>query len=344
MSGIVRILYIDDDPGLGRLLQKSMGGKGFDVQHVTTGAEGLERLSRERFDIIALDHNLTNETGLDVMARLAELPERPPVIYVTGSEDARTAVAALKAGAADYVWKDVQGHYRELLAESIHAALAQQRLRNKKDAAIRQLRESRDRAETLLGEVNHRVANSLALIASLARLQAGAVSDESARMALSEMQVRIRAIAGVHRRLYTSDNVHSVKFDEYLTGLVGELQVALDGANRYRIRVRTERCEVATDRVVSLGVLLTELITNACKYAYPDGQTGEIRIALERVEGDRLRLVIEDDGVGWRGEGSVKGTGLGSRIVSAMASTLQTQLNYEPVERGTRAAIEFAAT
>ncbi len=65
----------------------------------------------------------------------ARLPNAPPVIYVTGSEDSRVAVAALKAGAADYVWKDVQGHFRDLLAEAIANALDQERLRREKEAA-----------------------------------------------------------------------------------------------------------------------------------------------------------------------------------------------------------------
>ncbi len=165
----------------------------------------------EKFDAIALDHNLTNETGLDVLSKIQRITVDVPVVYVTGSEDARVAVAALKAGAADYVWKDVQGHFRELLGAAIRSALQQQRMKAEAEEAQRTIREERDRAELLLHEVNHRVANSLALVASLARLQANAVKDDAARSALQEMQVRIMAVAGIHRRLYTSSDVRIVE-------------------------------------------------------------------------------------------------------------------------------------
>ena len=341
MSEKIRVLYIDDDAGLGRLLQRAMDAKGIEVHHATTSEDGLSRLKNGGFDVIALDHNLINETGIDVLARLGEFEDVPPVIYVTGSEDVRTAMAALKAGAVDYVWKDVQGHYRELLAESIHSAMAQQRLKREKDSALRQLTEAKERAEVMLSEVNHRIANSLSLVVSLTRMQATVVSDPAAREALAEMQARIGAIAGVHRRLYTSPDVRNVQLDDYLSGLVGELELALNTERRHRLLLRADSVAVPTDCVVSLGVLLTELVTNAYKYAYPKGQSGEIRVNLSRAGDGELTLSVEDDGVGWQGAGPAQGTGLGTRIIAAMASNLQSQVEYAKREHGTQASIRF---
>jgi two-component sensor histidine kinase len=339
----VRVLYIDDDPGIGRLVERALAPRGIAVRHVADGDAGLALLEREGFDAIALDHNLAGETGLDVLPRLRRVAADTPVVYVTGSEDARVAVAALKAGAADYVWKDVQGHFRELLGESIQLALAQARLRREAEEAQRAIREARDRAELLLHEVNHRVANSLALVASLARMQATAVTDVAARHALQEMQGRIMAVAGIHRRLYTSSDVTVVELGSYLMSLIDELSAAIDVADKKNAVVLQADADVRvpTDKAVSIGVIVTELVTNAYKYAYPPGSRGEIRVLLRRSPDGPLAIAVEDDGIGWRGIGPAQGTGLGTRVVTAMAGTLQTTVDYEPVAKGTRAAFKL---
>jgi len=341
MASLTRVLYIDDDAGLGRLLQRALTG--FDVHFVETGDEGVRLLETDAFDVVALDHNLISETGLDVIPRIRAIPNAPPIIYVTGSEDVRTAVSALKAGAVDYVWKDVQGHYRELVREAINGAVEQARLKREQEQSQRLIREARDRAEVLLKEVNHRVANSLALVASLAQLQSAAVREPAAQDALKEMQARIAAIAGIHRRLYTSQDVHQVDLESYLDSLAQDLAAALAGARNHRMTFASrDPVLLPTDKAVSLGVIVTELVTNAYKYAYAPDAAGEIRVLMERTESGELLLAVEDDGVGWTGKGPIKGTGLGSRVIGAMAKNLQAKLNYVPRETGTRAELRFA--
>ena len=340
---MVNLLYIDDDAGLARLLAKALGVHGITVSHAENGNDALLKLAGRSFDAIALDHILASESGLDIMFRIRSEGHSQPIIYVTGSEDVHVAVAALKAGAADYVWKDVDGHYRELLVRSIGAAMRQQQLAAEKEEALRAILDAKNRAEMMLAEVNHRVANSLALVASLASLQSNVVTDPAAKAALNEMKARITAIAGIHRRLYTSSDVRTVALDAYLRTLGGEL-VAVLGADerRHRIEVLTDAdILISTDRAISLAVIVTELVTNALKYAYPDNVAGDIRVRLHRVEADHLQLAVEDDGVGWAGNGEIKGSGLGSRIIKAMAKSLDGELVYKSAGRGTRAVIEF---
>jgi two-component sensor histidine kinase len=345
VSAPVRVLYIDDDPGLGRLMQRTLASKGLAIEHVTTRDAGMERLEAGGIDVIALDHDLGRDSGLDLLRAIRGQADAPPVIYVTGSDDARVAVAALKAGAADYVWKDVQGHYRDLLVESIGAALTQERLKREKEKAESEVIAAKERAELLLREVNHRVANSLALVSSLAGLQANAVADEGAKHALREMQGRIAAMAGIHRRLYTSSDVRVVDMDAYLSNLVQELNEAMHAeAKPHLILLDVDTgMKIATDKAVSVGVVVTELVTNAYKYAYPDGVKGDIGVSLRRMGEDALRLTVADDGVGWRGDTKPKGTAVGTRIIKAMAANLKASLRFDDQHRGTRVVLEFAA-
>jgi PAS domain S-box-containing protein len=130
-----RILYIDDDPGLCRLVQKDLERQGYVVEIATDGASGLVRIVRGGIDLVALDHYMPNQDGLETLASIRDLAEPPPVIYVTAAQEGRVAVAALKAGAADYVVKDVQGEFLPLLQRAIDAALAAVMLRRAKEAA-----------------------------------------------------------------------------------------------------------------------------------------------------------------------------------------------------------------
>ena len=341
----VRVLYIDDDAGLGRLMRRALAAKGMTIEHASNGVDGLRHLHDATFDVVALDHDLGGESGLDVLRLIRAQPEAPPVIYVTGSDDVRVAVAALKAGAVDYVWKDVAGHYRDLLVESISSALTQEKLKREKENAEREVREGKERAELLLSEVNHRVANSHALVSALVRLQANDVEDEGAKLALQEMQARIAAIAGIHRRLYTSSDVRFVEMDAYIRSLVQELGAAMNAeAKQHAIALDVETgMQVATDKAVSIGVVITELVTNAYKYAYPVNAEGGIRVALRRSDPEHLVLSVEDDGIGWNGTGEPKGTGVGTRVIKAMASNLKSSLTYDVAHAGTRVVMEFAA-
>ena len=130
-----RILYIDDDPGLCRLVQKELERQGHFVEIATDGASGFARIAQGGIDVIVLDHYMPNQDGLETLARIRTLAEPPPVIYVTATQEGRVAVAALKAGASDYVAKDVQGEFLVLLRRAIDAALDAARLRRAKEAA-----------------------------------------------------------------------------------------------------------------------------------------------------------------------------------------------------------------
>lgn len=195
-----------------------------------------------------------------------------------------------------------------------------------------------DRSELLLAEVNHRVANSLAMVGALVRLQIRATKEASVKAALTETQGRIAAIAAVHKRLYVSGDVGLVALDQYLSGLLEGLATTMraDGHGG-ALTWELEQAKLDTDASVNVGVVVTELVTNAYKYAYPDGR-GDIRVSMRRTPASRIEIVVDDDGVG-RGSGVVLGTGLGSRIVTSMAANLGTEVQYLDRKPGTSARL-----
>ncbi len=336
------VLYIDDDAGLRRLTQRALTRRGYDVTLADGGVAGVALAAEERFDLIAVDHYMPGMDGLETLQRLRALPRTPAVVYVTGSEEGRIAVAALKAGAADYVVKTVGDDFFDLLAASFDQVLARAALEQGKASAEAELRASNARLEALLKEVNHRVANSLQLVSAMVALQSGALADAAAKDALADTQRRISAIAQVHRRLYTSDDVESVDMREYLAALVDELRAtwSTDAAPR-TLRLEADPIRLPTDRAVSLGVIVTELVSNACKYAYP-GASGEVRVALARDGDAAFRLAVEDDGVGMPADAKPRGTGLGTKLIRAMAQSLQSVVEYEQAGTGVRATLRAA--
>jgi two-component sensor histidine kinase len=336
-----RILYIDDDEGLRRLVRRALERRGYQVESAGGGTEGVAMAAAEQFDLVAVDHYMPGKDGLATLQELMALPAPPPVIYVTGSEESRIAVAALKAGAIDYVVKTVGEDFFDLLARAIDQALVQVSLRAEKERAETQLRESNERLQAMLHEVNHRVANSLQLVSAFVHMQARNAS-EGAKAALADTQRRIAAIAQVHRRLYTSDSVDSVDMAEYLSSLLGELQETWSTPTAPRMLTFTaDPVRLGTDKAVAVGVIVNELVSNACKYAYPADGEGAVRVALTR-EGEDFVLQVEDDGCGMPADGAIKGTGLGSKLVGAMAATLRAAIAYDSTYVGVRATLRAA--
>jgi two-component sensor histidine kinase len=331
------LLYIDDDAALARLVDRGLTRHGFKVVHAAGGQQGLERLAQGGIDVVALDQYMPGLDGLETLEQILKIPNAPPVVFVTASQDSAIAVTALKAGAADYLVKDVRGDF---------IALRQAELQKARDEAEAEVHASRDRyaalaaeREVLLREVNHRVGNSLQIIASLLHLQANSSTQEGVKAALTNAMGRVAAVAQVHRRLYTSHDLKSVLLNQYLESLLEDLRRSAEGNKMSRLTLSAEAIEIDPDRAVAIGIIVNELVMNAVKYAYPDG-AGPIHVEI-KAQGDDLVLAISDDGVGVDDAADPRGTGMGQRIVSAMASKLDASVERDPSHAGTRILVRF---
>jgi light-regulated signal transduction histidine kinase (bacteriophytochrome) len=179
----------------------------------------------------------------------------------------------------------------------------------------------------LIREVNHRIQNSLQLVSSFLGLQGRSSDSAEVKASLEEAQRRLQAVALVHRRLYRADQVETIDLGRYLEELVADLSSSMGAEWAGQITASLAPIAVATDRAVTIGLVLTELVINANKYAY-GGRPGPIEIALEPHRGS-FRLVVADRGAGKTKTGTGHDAGgFGSRMMAAMVSQLQGQLDH----------------
>jgi two-component sensor histidine kinase len=340
------LLYIDDDTALARLVDRGLRRLGVNVVHAQSGEDGLVRLQQGDIDVVALDQYMPGLDGLETLTRILAVPNAPPVVFVTASQDSTIAVTALKAGAADYLVKDVHGAFIPLLQVAAEGALRQALMQKARDEAEAEVLASRDRyaalaaeREVLLREVNHRVGNSLQIIASLLHLQASSSTQDDVKAALTNAMGRVAAVAQVHRRLYTSHDLNSVLLNQYLEALLDDLRRSAEGNRMSRLTLKAEPIEIDPDRAVAIGIIVNELVMNAVKYAYPD-RAGPIHVEVG-AERDQLLLSIADDGVGLSAKADPRSTGMGQRIVSAMAIKLDATVERDPNHAGTRIMLRF---
>ncbi len=149
----IRVLYMEDDAGLARLLQKRLERERYAVTIARDGGEGLALYAARAFDILLIDHNMPAYSGLQVIQQIAAHGPLPPIVMITGAGNEQVAVEALKAGARDYLVKDVDNGYLELLPVVITQVLQQYQLEQDKQRAEEQLHLSEERYRLLFEQM-----------------------------------------------------------------------------------------------------------------------------------------------------------------------------------------------
>ncbi|WP_428375326.1 sensor histidine kinase [Lichenicoccus sp.] len=197
------------------------------------------------------------------------------------------------------------------------------------------LREAETKQALLIKEIHHRVKNNLQIIASLLNLQANRIRQPEARAEFASARDRVRALATLHRYLYSEGELQTLNMRSFLHELCGQLFQAIGEREGRRIRLEIEAPELAmsTDQAVPLSLVVTEAVSNAVKYAFPDGRSGHVRVSLAPITNGRARLAIEDDGVGIPAgrvetETGIR-DGLGIQLIRGFARQLGAQLDVQ---------------
>lgn len=312
-----------------------MGKRGFDVDTAESADEGLERIRTQNYDLVAVDNHMPGKSGREMLDEIVTQKDHPAVVFVTGDSDTSVAVEAIHAGASDFVVKTVGDSFFDLLDSRFRQAFLRDRLEREKREAEANLREANERLEMLVREVHHRVSNSLQMVQSFVAMQANQTAEPAAKDALEATQNRIKAISKVHQNLYTRGDLSTIDLDAYLGTLVAELRENMsETENLVELTFSSEPVEVSPDDAVNVGVVVNELVSNAAKYAFPDGGRGTVSVVLASLE-NGYSITVSDDGAGISNTSLPEGTGLGMRIIKAITRGLGTQLEQLECAKGT---------
>ncbi len=291
-ASFYRVFKVESDQTRGRLLY-SLGHGQWDIPALRLLLETIipEQVSMDGFEV---EHDFPN------LGRRTMLLNARQVVY----EDSESTTILL-------AFMDVT---------------ARRTIEREKAKLLEQTEELLRQKEVLLQEMQHRVANSLQIIASILLLKARAVSSEETRQHLKDAHQRVMSVAEVQRHLYESDGIDQIDVGVYLTKLCDSLASSMIGEGQpIQVKVTADAGTIGSDKAVSLGLIVTELVINAVKYAFPMARTDAgIRVTYE-IDGLDWKLIVADNGIGKKTDAS-SNTGLGTAIVQALVKQLQATM------------------
>lgn len=196
--------------------------------------------------------------------------------------------------------------------------------------------------DMLLREMEHRVANSLQMIASILLLKARSVTSEETRQHLKEAHQRVLSVAEVQRHLHSSSGATEIEVASYLSKLCESLAGSMIGESQaIDVKVTADSALIGSERAVSLGLIATELMLNAIKYAFPVPMADAHIFVTYETSGNDWELTVSDNGVGKDGIAKPAG-GLGTAIVEALVKQLDARIDIATSSKGTRVSIAKA--
>lgn len=203
-----------------------------------------------------------------------------------------------------------------------------------------QTQKNLEEKEVLLREIHHRVKNNLAVISGLLYLQKNRVSDETIKGVLLEGQNRIDSMVLVHEMLYQSNNIAAIDLQSYLNKLITQIAIGFES------KVLTYTIEgtatLEPKQAVPLGLILTELITNIYKYAYPEIKSGSFQLSITNMDANQLLIVLKDNGKGLPDDFDInKSKTLGLKLVKMLCQQMKAVLNFANTN-GTEVSMLFS--
>lgn len=204
----------------------------------------------------------------------------------------------------------------------------------------RNLKAALERQHYLMKEMNHRVKNSLSIVASMLHMQAREIDNAEFTEKFEEASMRVGAVARAHERLYRNNDLESIDLGYYIEEICKDMDTSVAHCT---IHVDTQRgMNIKIDSAISVALIIVELITNCAKYAYLNQTQGQIWVEIKRQTDMNIFISVRDEGVGLPADFSpTKARGLGMRIVTALAGQLNAKLEFERHALGSEFTLLF---
>jgi two-component sensor histidine kinase/putative methionine-R-sulfoxide reductase with GAF domain len=290
-------------------------------------------------------HEVLTKMGARVFGNPARSYLGVPIIV----GDDVTGVMSIQSIHREGVFDDSNLRLMQTVAATVGAAIQNAQLYGamQQEVIVRQRAEeeiklSLREKEVLLKEIHHRVKNNLQIITSLLNLQSAQLKDPESLTLFRESQYRVRSMALIHEKLYQSKDLARVDFDSYIRDLMVYLfRSYAANPDQIRMNIQTHEIYLGIDTAIPCGLIISELVTNTLKYAFPDGRRGELLVSLGPADDDELTLLVKDNGIGlpkdfdWRESDS-----LGLQLVNTLSAQLHGKIQVDG-EGGTSFKITF---
>jgi PAS domain S-box-containing protein len=204
------------------------------------------------------------------------------------------------------------------------------------------LRHALEDKDVLMREIHHRTKNNMAVIQSLLSLQSGQVKDKDALSSLNESAYRVKTLSMIHESLYSTGDLSSINIKEYLQSLSTDLFQGFGiEPSRIELNMDVPDIQMDVDQVVPVGLIVNELLTNALKYAFPEGRGGDVFVELQENVDKTFTLTVADSGIGLPEDFDItKAETLGLRLVSSLSAQIRGRLNVSG-DKGSTFRITF---
>lgn len=196
-----------------------------------------------------------------------------------------------------------------------------------------------EHAQHLLRELSHRVMNSFAAISAVVSMEARATSGEG-RAALDRVQRRVQALASLYRRLDGASQVDRIEVSDYLGGIVDSFRDSLAATSGVTVSANLAPITLNTQAAVPLGLVVNELLTNALKHAFTEGNAGSVTVSMQEEDG-ACRLRVADNGMGLAEPGNGRSAGVGRGLVAAFVGELGGDISVDAGPTGTSVTVTF---